>query len=213
MKLFLDTANIDDIKKYASWGLVDGVTTNPSLIAKEGVKFENRIKEITDVIDGAVSAEVISSNAEEMIKEGKELAKIAKNIYIKVPCTPDGLIACQAFKDAGIRTNVTLVFSANQALLAAKAGAAFVSPFIGRLNDIGEDGMQLIAEIVTIYENYSFETEILVASIRETDQIKESAMIGADICTIPPKIYEELIKHDLTDKGIEKFMTDWEKTK
>ena len=213
MKLFLDTANIEDIKKYASWGLVDGVTTNPSLIAKEGVRFEDRIKEITEVIDGAVSAEVISLKAEEMVEEGKKLAAIAPNIYIKVPCTSEGLKAVQAFKKEGIRTNVTLVFSAAQALLAAKAGAAFVSPFIGRVDDMGEIGMQIIEEIVTIYNNYGMDTEVLVASIRSPRQVTDAAILGADICTIPPKIYEQLIKHPLTDKGIEQFLADWEKTK
>jgi transaldolase len=211
MKLFLDTANIEDIKEYAAWGLVDGVTTNPSLIAKEGVEFEDRVKEITEVISGPVSAEVVSLEADKMIKEGKELAKIAKNIYVKVPCTPDGLIACQAFKKEGIRTNVTLVFSAAQALLAAKAGAAFVSPFIGRVDDMGEVGMQIIEEITTIFTNYGFDTEVLVASVRSPRQIADAAMLGADIATIPPKVYDQLIKHPLTDVGIEKFLADWEK--
>ncbi len=211
MKLFLDTANIKDIKKYASWGLVDGVTTNPSLIAKEGVNFETRIKEILEVIDGPVSAEVISNNVEEMVKEGKKFASWAKNIYVKCPMTPEGLMATQELKKDGIPVNMTLVFSASQALLAAKAGAAFVSPFIGRINDMGQNGMELIEEIVEIYQNYDIKTEVLVASIRSPRQVSESAMIGADICTIPPAIYEKLVKHPLTDKGLEKFLLDWNK--
>jgi transaldolase len=213
MKLFLDTANINDIIKYASWGLVDGVTTNPSLIAKEGVSFERRVKEICKVVKGPVSAEVISLKADEMVKEGKALAQFAKNIYVKVPITPDGLIATQALSKAGIRVNMTLVFSAAQALLAAKAGAAFVSPFIGRIDDMGQVGMQLIDEIVTIYKNYGFKTEVLVASIRSPRQVAEAAMLGADICTIPPDVFDKLVKHPLTDAGIDKFLNDWEKVK
>jgi len=211
MKLFLDTANIDDIKKYASWGLVDGVTTNPSLIAKEGVNFEKRVKEITKVIKGPVSAEVISNDAKEMIKEGKKFAKWAKNIYVKCPMTPEGLIATQELAKEGIRVNMTLVFSAAQALLAAKAGAAFVSPFIGRVNDMGQDGMGLIEEIIQMYSNYDFKTEVLVASIRSPRQVTEAAMIGADICTVPTAIYDKLVKHPLTDSGLEKFLSDWKK--
>ena len=213
MKLFLDTANIDDIKKYAGWGLVDGVTTNPSLIAKEGVDFEKRVKEITKVIKGPVSAEVISNDPKEMIREGKKFATWAKNIYVKCPMTPEGLIATQALTKAGIRVNMTLVFSAAQALLAAKAGAAFVSPFIGRIDDMGQDGMELIAEIVEIYKNYDFKTEVLVASVRSPRQVAEAAMLGADICTVPAKIYEQLVRHPLTDQGLEKFLADWKKAK
>lgn len=213
MKLFLDTANLQDIKKYAAWGLVDGVTTNPSLVAKEGVDFEKRIKEITKIVSGPVSAEVISQEAKEMVKEGKQYAKWAKNIYVKCPMTPEGLIATQELAKEGIRVNMTLVFSAAQALLAAKAGAAFVSPFIGRINDMGQDGMELIEEIVAVYANYAFKTEILVASVRSPRQVEESAMLGADICTIPPAIYEKLVKHPLTDQGLEKFLKDWEESK
>ena len=211
MKLFLDTANLEDIKKYASWGLVDGVTTNPSLIAKEGVNFEKRVKEITKVIKGPVSAEVVSNDAKEMVKEGKKFAKWAKNIYVKCPMTPEGLIATQALAKEGIRVNMTLVFSAAQALLAAKAGAAFVSPFIGRINDMGQDGMELIAEITEMYSHYKFKTEVLVASIRSPRQVAEAAMLGADICTVPAAIYDKLVKHPLTDKGLEKFLADWKK--
>ena len=209
MKLFLDTANLDDIKKYAKWGLVDGVTTNPSLVAKEGVSFEDRLKEITEVIKGSVSAEVLSQKSEEMIEEGKKYSKIAPNIYVKCPMTPEGLMATQALSKEGIRVNMTLVFSANQALLAAKAGASFVSPFIGRLDDAGQDGMELIEEIVTIYNNYEFKTEILVASIRSPRQVAEAAMLGADICTMPAPIFEQLAHHPLTDVGLEKFLKDW----
>ncbi len=213
MKLFLDTANLEDIKKYASWGLVDGVTTNPSLIAKEGVNFEKRVKEITKVIKGPVSAEVVSNDAKEMVKEGKKFAKWAKNIYVKCPMTPEGLIATQALAKEGIRVNMTLVFSAAQALLAAKAGAAFVSPFIGRIDDMGQDGMELIAEITEMYSHYNFKTEILVASVRSPRQVAEAAMLGADICTVPAAIYDKLVKHPLTDSGLEKFLADWKKAK
>lgn len=214
MKLFLDTANLDDIKKYASWGLVDGVTTNPSLMAKEkGVTLEKRIKEISKVIKGPVSSEVISTDTKGMIVEGKKYAKWAKNIYVKCPMTPAGLQATQELAKEGIRVNMTLIFSAAQALLAAKAGAAFVSPFIGRLNDVGQDGMELISEIVEIYRNYNFKTEILVASIRSPRQVSEAAIIGADICTIPPAIYDKLVKHPLTDNGLAKFLEDAKKSK
>ncbi len=213
MKLFLDTANLKDIQKYAEWGLVDGVTTNPSLIAKEGVSFEKRIKDITKAVKGPVSTEVISTEWKGMVSEGKKYAKWAKNIYVKCPMTPDGLIATQKLSKAGIRVNVTLVFSAAQALLAAKAGAAFVSPFIGRIDDMGQDGMELIEEITAIYANYNFKTEILVASVRVPRQVSEAAMLGADICTVPPAIYEKLVKHPLTDQGLEKFLKDWKKAK
>jgi transaldolase len=208
MKLFLDTANIDDIKKYSSWGLVDGVTTNPSLIAKEGVSLEKRIKEIAQVVKGPVSAEVFSTDSKGMVEEGRKYAKWAKNIYIKCPMTPEGLKATQILSDEGIRVNMTLVFSANQALLAAKAGAAFVSPFIGRLNDAGHDGMEVISEIIAIYHNYGFNTEVLVASIRDPRQVAEAAMLGANICTVPAAIYEKLVKHPLTDAGLKMFLED-----
>jgi len=213
MKLFLDTANLDDIKKYASWGLVDGVTTNPSLVAKEGVSFEKRVKDITKVIKGPVSAEVISAEWKEMVKEGKKYAKWAKNIYVKCPMTADGLIATQKLTKVGIKVNVTLVFSAAQALLAAKAGAAFVSPFIGRIDDMGQGGMELIEEIAAMYANYDFKTEILVASVRSARQVAQAAIIGADICTVPAAIYDKLVKHPLTDQGLEKFLADWKKAK
>lgn len=213
MKLFLDTANLEAIKKYASWGLVDGVTTNPSLVAKEGVPLEKRIKEICKVVKGAVSTEVLSTDVEGMVKEARVFKKWAKNIYVKLPMTPEGLQATQILSKEGVRVNLTLVFSAAQALLAAKAGAAFVSPFIGRLDDIGHDGMQLIEEIVQIYRNYDFKTEILVASIRLPRQVTEAAMVGADICTVPPDIYDKLVRHPLTDAGIKKFLEDAKKAK
>lgn len=213
MKLFLDTANLEAIKKYASWGLVDGVTTNPSLIAKEGVPLEKRIKEICKVVKGAVSTEVLSTDVEGMVKEARVFKKWAKNIYVKLPMTPEGLQATQILSKEGVRVNLTLVFSAAQALLAAKAGAAFVSPFIGRLDDIGSDGLQLIEEIVQIYRNYDYKTEVLVASIRLPRQVTEAAMIGADICTVPPDIYDKLVRHPLTDSGIKKFLEDAKKAK
>jgi len=213
MKLFLDTANLADIKKYASWGVLDGVTTNPSLIAKEGVSLEKRIKEIAKVVDGPISAEVISTELAGMLAEGRIYAKWHKNIFVKVPATPEGLKAVKVFSKEGIKTNVTLVFSLGQALLAAKAGATLVSPFIGRLDDISEDGMQLIADIVTAYNNYDFKTQILVASVRHPRHVMEAAMIGADICTIPAEVFEKLIQHPLTDKGLAKFLADWESVK
>ena len=213
MQFFLDTANLEDIKKYAAWGIIDGVTTNPSLIAKEGVSLEGRIKEILDVVDGPISAEVISENAEGMLKEGRMYAAWHPNIFVKVPMTAEGLKAVKMFSEEGIKTNVTLVFSLAQAILAAKAGATLLSPFVGRLDDISEDGMMLINEIVTAFRNYSFETKVLVASIRHPKHVMDAALIGADICTIPPAVLEQLVKHPLTDSGIEKFMADWEKVK
>ena len=213
MQFFLDTANIEDIKKYASWGIIDGVTTNPSLIAKEGVSLEKRIKEITKVVRGPISSEVISTDLAGMLKEGRIYAKWANNIYVKVPMTAAGLQAVKVFSKEGIRTNVTLVFSAGQALLAAKAGATLVSPFIGRLDDISEDGMGIIADIVKIYKNYDFKTKVLVASIRHPRHVIEAAKLGADICTMPPAVLEQLIHHPLTDSGMKKFMEDWDKVK
>lgn len=213
MQFFLDTANLEDIKKYAAWGVVDGITTNPSLIAKEGVDLEDRIKEITGVVDGPISSEVIATDYEGMLKEGREYVKWHKNIFVKVPMTPDGLRACKTFSSEGINVNVTLVFSAGQALLAAKAGAALISPFIGRLDDICQDGMELIAEIVDMFRNYDFNSKVLVASVRHPRHIIEAARLGADICTIPPDVFDKLIKHPLTDSGIEKFLADWEKVK
>jgi transaldolase len=211
MRFFLDTANIAEIRDAASWGAIDGVTTNPSLVAKEGVSFEQRVKEICEVVKGPVSAEVTALDCDAMVKQGRILAGWAPNIYVKVPLTKDGLKACQIFSKEGIHTNVTLCFSPSQALLAAKAGADFVSPFVGRLDDISTEGMLLIRQIVQIYKNYSYKTEVLLASARHPLHIVEGALAGAHICTMPYKVLESLIKHPLTDRGIEMFLKDWEK--
>lgn len=213
MKFFIDTANIDEIKDASSMGMVDGVTTNPSLIAKEDGKFEDIIKEICEVVDGPVSAEVISIDVDGMVKEARELAKISSNIVIKVPMTIDGIKATRILSEEGIKTNVTLVFSPLQALMAAKAGATYVSPFIGRLDDLSQDGMALIEQIVEIFDNYAFNTEIIVASIRNPLHVLDSAMLGADIATIPYSVLSKLAAHPLTDKGLKAFLSDWEKTK
>ena len=213
MLLFLDTANLDEIKKINSWGVLDGVTTNPSLIAKEaGKPFEAIIQEICAIVDGPISAEVISLEAPGMISEGTKLAKIHNNVTIKLPMTAEGIKACKHFSSNGIKTNLTLCFSSNQALLAAKAGATFVSPFVGRLDDINLDGLELIHEIVAIYDNYGLETKVLAASIRQPRHVAESALAGAHAATIPTKIFEALIKHPLTDKGIQIFLDDWGKS-
>tara|TARA_R110000868_G_scaffold122248_1_gene323915 strand:- start:370 stop:1023 length:654 start_codon:yes stop_codon:yes gene_type:complete len=212
MKFFVDTADIADITELASTGMLDGVTTNPSLIAKSGRNFIEVVTEICGIIEGPVSAEVTALDVETMLAEGRKLAKIAPNIAVKVPLTWDGLKACKALTDEGTMVNVTLCFSANQALLAAKAGATFISPFIGRLDDINLDGLELIEEIRTIYDNYGFETEILAASIRTANHVKEVAMIGADVATVPPAVLRGLAKHPLTDAGLEQFLNDWKKT-
>jgi len=209
MQFFIDTANLDEIKKFNDLGMVDGVTTNPSLLAREGVSIEERIKEILKIVDGPVSAEVIATDYEGMLKEGREYAKWHKNIFVKVPMIPEGLKAVKTFTSEGIKTNVTLVFSSAQALLAAKAGATLVSPFIGRLDDIDHDGMELIEEIMEIYSHYDFDTKVLVASVRNPRHVVDAARLGAHISTIPAKIMEKLIKHPLTDKGLEKFLADW----
>ena len=213
MKFFIDTANIDEIKQAVEMGMVDGVTTNPSLIAKEGRDFHEVITEICGIVDGPISAEVVSLDAAGMLKEGRELAKIHENIVIKVPMITEGLKAVKTFADEGIKTNVTLVFSASQALLAAKAGASFISPFVGRIDDLSVDGMDLISDIMTILENYGFASEVIVASVRSPMHVVESALIGADIATIPFKVINQLAKHPLTDIGIENFLADWEKRK
>lgn len=214
MKFFIDTANIDEIREANALGVLDGVTTNPSLVAKENVSFHDRLKEIAaEVTQGSISAEVLSLKAEEMIEEGKELAAIAPNITIKVPMTPDGLKAVAAFKKLGIKTNVTLIFSANQALLAARAGAAYVSPFLGRLDDIGHDGLALIEQIADIFAIHDIETEIIAASIRHPMHITEAALKGAHIATVPFKVIMQLFNHPLTEAGIEKFLADWNKNK
>lgn len=213
MKFFVDTADTKEIKELAATGLLDGVTTNPSLIAKEGRDFIEVITEICELVDGPVSAEVVATDAEGMIREGQKLAKIADNIAIKVPLTMEGLKACKHFTDNGTMVNVTLCFSPSQAILAAKAGATFVSPFVGRLDDISQDGLQLIADIVEIYNNYpDFETEVLVASIRHPLHLVESAKMGAHVATIPPKVMHQLVHHPLTDQGLAAFLADWEKT-
>lgn len=213
MKFFVDTADIAEIKDLAATGLLDGVTTNPSLVMKAGRDFKSLVAEICEVVKGPVSAEVAATDYETMLAEGRALAKIAENVAVKVPLTWDGLKACKALTDEGTMVNVTLCFSANQALLAAKAGATFVSPFIGRLDDVGLDGMELIAEIRQIYDNYAdLSTEILAASIRTVGHVKEAAMIGADVATVPPAILKALVQHPLTDKGIAQFVADWKKT-
>jgi|SRR5690625_617905 len=209
MKFFIDTANVEEIKEIKTLGILSGVTTNPSLIAKEGVSFHDRLKEITAVVSGSVSAEVISEDAEGIIEEGKELAAIAPNITIKVPMTFEGLKAVKVFSDLNIKTNVTLIFNANQALLAARAGATYVSPFLGRLDDIGHDGIELISTIAEIFNTHNIKTEIIAASIRHSMHVLEAALHGAHIATIPYDVFKELTKHPLTDRGIEQFLTDW----
>ena len=213
MKFFIDTANINEIREANDLGILAGVTTNPSLVAKEGVDFHERLREITAIVSGSVSAEVIATDAAGMIEEGKELAAIAPNITIKVPMTVDGLKAVHAFSELGIKTNVTLIFSAVQALLAARAGATYVSPFLGRLDDIGHNGLDLITQIVEIFDVHGIQTEIIAASIRHPVHVSEAAARGAHIGTIPYKVIHQLVKHPLTDQGIEKFLADWEKQK
>ena len=210
MKIFLDTANINEIKEGASWGIVDGVTTNPSLIAKEKRDFRQVVKEICEIVDGPSSAEVISEDAEGMIKEARELVKIHENIVVKIPMTVEGLKAVSVISKEGIHTNVTLIFSANQALLAAKAGATYVSPFLGRVDDIGSEGMDLVRKIVEIFDIYGYDTEVIAASVRHPLHVTDAALAGAHIATIPMKVLEQMVKHPLTDKGIASFMKDWE---
>ena len=211
MKFFIDTADINEIKAANERGWVDGVTTNPSLIAKTGRSFEDVIKEICKITDGPVSAEVISLNAEEMVKEGVKLAKWASNVVVKIPMCEDGMIAVKKLTAEGIKTNVTLVFSVMQALLAAKAGATMVSPFVGRLDDVGSDGMMMVSEVIQVYRNYDFATEVLVASVRSPMHLQSAALMGADIATIPYKVMQSMTGHPLTTKGIEMFMSDWNK--
>ncbi len=213
MKFFIDTANLDEIKEAAELGILDGVTTNPSLVAKEkyDISFKELIGEICKIVPGPVSAEVVSTDVEGMMNEAHDLAKIAKNVVVKIPLLKDGLKAVKRLKAEGIKTNVTLCFSASQALMAAKAGASFISPFIGRLDDISTEGMELIEQIVTIYGNYGFDTEVLVASVRHPMHVVQAALLGADIVTMPFKVIDQLIKHPLTDIGLQKFLTDWKK--
>ncbi|MEK9621827.1 MAG: fructose-6-phosphate aldolase [Alphaproteobacteria bacterium] len=212
MKIFLDSADIDEIKAHQDSGFVDGVTTNPSLIAQSGRNIIDTIAEICELVPGPVSAEVTATDFETMLSEGKKLAGIAPNVAVKVPLTEAGLRTCRVLSDAGTKVNVTLCFSAGQALLAAKAGAAFISPFVGRLDDIGQDGMGLIEEICSIYANFDFDTEVLVASVRSTQHVVDAALMGADVATLPPKILSALYEHPLTDKGLSAFLADWEKT-
>jgi transaldolase len=211
MKFFLDTADLDEIKKYAAMGLLDGITTNPSLIAKTGRSREEIIPAICDIVDGPISAEVISTDRDGMVREGLELSEIHKNVTVKVPLIGDGLAACRELTAQNVKTNVTLCFTPVQALLAAKAGATFISPFIGRLDDLGQIGLEVIEDIREIYDNYNFATEILVASVRSPQHVRLSAKLGADVCTVPPKVLGQLIKHPLTDAGLAAFLADHEK--
>jgi len=213
MKFFIDTANINEIKEANDMGMVDGVTTNPSLIAKEGRDFEEIIKEICDIVDGPISAEVVSTDTEGMLEEARKLSKIHNNVVVKIPMLVDGLKATRRLSEEGIKTNVTLVFSPLQALMAAKAGATYVSPFIGRLDDISQEGLMLVEQIVEIYSNYAFDTEIIVASIRNPLHVLESALMGADIATLPFNVLSKLAAHPLTDKGLKAFLDDWYKAK
>jgi transaldolase len=212
MQFFIDTAEIEEIKKAHAWGFIDGVTTNPSLIAKSGKKQEDVIKQICDIVDGPISAEVIATDYEGMIKEGEALSKIHKNVVVKIPMTEDGMKACKWFSNHNIKTNVTLVFSPNQALLAAKNGATYVSPFIGRLDDIGHNGMELINEIKTIFDNYGYGTQVLAASIRHSQHVRDAALVGSDVATIPYNVLKGLFAHPLTAKGLEQFLADHAKS-
>ena len=211
MKFFLDTANLEELKKGASWGIVDGVTTNPTLIAKEGRPIEDQIRRICDIVDGDISAEVVSTEATAMVKEGRELSRLHKNVVVKCPLTRDGIMATSALSKEGIRVNVTLCFTATQALLAAKAGAYIISPFVGRLDDVATNGMDLIRMIVQIYKNYGYKTQILTASVRGPIHVVDAAMAGSHIATMPFKVLDQLFNHPLTDKGLEGFLKDWGK--
>jgi transaldolase len=211
MKFFIDTANIEEIAKANELGMVDGVTTNPSLVAKEGREFKGLLKEICDLVDGPVSAEVVSLDTDGMVREARDLAGMADNIVVKIPLIEEGLKAVKILAQEGIKTNVTLCFSPTQALMAAKAGAAYISPFVGRLDDISHRGMELAEQIITIYDNYGFETEVIVASVRNPVHVLDAALMGADIATIPFKVISQLIKHPLTDIGLEKFLADWKR--
>jgi len=211
MQFFLDTGNVDEIRQALEWGILDGVTTNPTLIAKTGRPFLEVAKEILHLVDGPVSLETVSRDAKGMVEEGRKLAELGDNVVVKIPMTPEGIIAVQELESEGIPTNVTLVFSPTQALIAAKAGATFVSPFVGRLDDVSSDGMKLIRDIKIIFDNYDYDTQIIVASVRHPMHVLEAALIGADICTMPFEVMKKLFQHPLTDKGIELFLKDWEK--
>ena len=212
MEIFIDTANIDEIKKYSKFGIIDGVTTNPALIAKEGKNFKDVLVEICDIVDGPISAEVVSTDTENMIREGRLINQLHKNIVVKLPSIPEGFEALNVLSSDGIKTNFTVVYTSNQALLAAKAGATFISPFVGRLDDIGADGMNLISEIVEIYSIFDYKTQVLAASIRGVQDVVDSAKFGAHVATIPPKILRDMYYHPLTDKGLDAFLSDWKKT-
>jgi len=211
VKIFIDTAEIDEIREAASWGIIDGCTTNPSLVAKTGRKFETVLAEICEIVDGPISAEVISTKADGMIEEGRRLAKLHRNIVVKVPMITEGLKATRRLSEEGIRVNVTLIFQPAQAMLAAKAGASYLSPFVGRLDDVGEDGMAMVATLVEMLDNYDYPAEVLVASVRTPNHFIEAARMGADVATCPFKVLEQLVKHPLTDKGLAAFLADWEK--
>lgn len=211
MKIFIDTANLEQIKEVNSWGVLDGVTTNPTLVAREGCDFKKRIEDICNVVDGPISAEAVSLDAEGMVREARELSKMHKNIIVKITMTDEGLKAVKVLSKEGIRTNVTLVFSPNQALLAAKAGATYVSPFVGRLDDISHTGMDLVKDIVTIFRNYGFKTQVIAASMRHPVHVTEAALAGAHVATVPYDVLKKMLKHNLTDEGIRKFLADWEK--
>jgi transaldolase len=211
MRIFIDTANLDHIREVNSWGILDGVTTNPSLIAKEGCDFKDRVNAICAIVDGPISAEAVSTDSEGMVREARELSKIHENVIVKIPMTAEGLKAVKVLSAEGIKTNVTLVFSANQALLAAKAGATYVSPFVGRLDDISHNGMELVRDIVEIFTIYDFETQVIAASIRHPVHVTEAALAGAHVATVPYEVLKKMLKHNLTDEGIQKFLKDWEK--
>lgn len=213
MKIFIDTANIEHIREANAWGILSGVTTNPTLVAKEGREFKSTVKEIASIVGGPISAEAVSMKKDEIVKEARELAKIADNVVIKIPITSDGLAATKILSSDGIKINMTLIFSGNQALLAALAGASFVSPFVGRIDDISYDGAQVLSEIISIYRNYDFETEVIAASIRHPLHVLQAAQIGVDIATVPYDVLKAMVKHPLTDRGIERFLEDWEKVK
>lgn len=213
MKLFIDTANLDEIREISSWGVLDGVTTNPTILSREKMDYRTLIDAILKLVDGPISVEAVNEKAEKIIKEAKMLSKISENIVVKIPITPEGLAATKVLSKEGVKVNMTLVFSVNQSILAAKAGATYASPFLGRLDDIGSDGMTLLSDIVTVYQNYGFKTQIIAASIRSPQHVVDAALIGADICTIPYKVFTQMVRHPLTDKGIERFLNDWKKVK
>ncbi len=213
MKLFIDTANLDEIREISSWGVLDGVTTNPTILSREKMDYRTLIDAILKLVDGPISVEAVNEKAEKIIKEAKMLSKISENIVVKIPITPEGLAATKVLSKEGVKVNMTLVFSVNQSILAAKAGATYASPFLGRLDDIGSDGMTLLSDIVTVYQNYGFKTQIIAASIRSPQHVVDAALIGADVCTIPYKVFTQMVRHPLTDKGIERFLNDWKKVK